>query len=51
MTSKQPFYIMVPRIESGETEYSDYVKECLKDNRIEEQKPLQELIQKTETGG
>lgn len=37
VNSKQPYYIMVPRIESGKNDYSDYVKECLKDNRIEKQ--------------
>lgn len=37
VNSKQPYYIMVPRIESGESDYSDYVKECLKDKQIEPQ--------------
>ena len=37
VNSKQSFYIMVPRIESGESDYSDYVKECLKDKQIEPQ--------------
>ena len=29
-----PHYIMVPRKESGATEYSDYVKKCMEDARI-----------------
>jgi hypothetical protein len=37
VNSKQPYYIMVPRIESGKNDYSDYVKECLKDKQIEKQ--------------
>lgn len=35
--SEQELYIMVPRIESGETDYSTYVKACLSDNRIKVQ--------------
>ena len=31
------FYIMVPRIEKDQTDYSDYVKECIKDSKIEKQ--------------
>lgn len=30
-------YIMVPRIEKDQTDYSDYVKECIKDSKIEKQ--------------
>lgn len=31
------FYIMVPRIEKDQTDYSDYVKECIKDSKIDKQ--------------
>lgn len=37
VNSNQELYIMVPRIESGETDYSTYVKACLSDNRIKVQ--------------
>lgn len=37
VNSNQEFYIMVPRIESGETDYSTYVKACLSDDRIKVQ--------------
>lgn len=37
VNSNQEFYIMVPRIESGETDYPPYVKACLSDNRIKVQ--------------
>ena len=37
VNSNQEYYIMVPRIESGETDYSTYVKACLSDNRIKVQ--------------
>ncbi len=37
VNSNQEFYIMVPRVESGKIDYSDYVKACLKDNRIKVQ--------------
>lgn len=37
VNSNQEFYIMVPRIETGETDYSTYVKACLSDNRIKVQ--------------
>lgn len=30
-------YIMVPRIEKDQTDYSDYVKECIKDSKIDKQ--------------
>lgn len=35
--SEQEFYIMVPRIESGKTDYSDYVKACILDKKIKVQ--------------
>ena len=35
--SEQELYIMVPRIESGKTDYSDYVKKCIQDERIKVQ--------------
>ena len=35
--SEQEFYIMVPRVESGKTDYSDYVKKCIQDERIKVQ--------------
>lgn len=37
VNSNQEFYIMVPRVESGKTDYSDYVKTCIQDNRIKVQ--------------
>lgn len=37
VNSNQEYYIMVPRIESGETDYSTYVKACLSDKRIKVQ--------------
>ena len=37
VNSNQEFYIMVPRIESGKTDYSDYVKTCIQDTRIKVQ--------------
>lgn len=37
VNSNQEFYIMVLRIESGETDYSTYVKACLSDDRIKVQ--------------
>lgn len=37
VNSNQEYYIMVPRIELGETDYSTYVKACLSDNRIKVQ--------------
>lgn len=37
VNSNQEFYIMVPRIESGEKDYSDYVKTCIQDERIKVQ--------------
>lgn len=35
--SEQEYYIMVPRVESGKTDYSDYVKTCIQDTRIKVQ--------------
>lgn len=35
--SEQELYIMVPRVESGKTDYSDYVKTCIQDKRIKVQ--------------
>ena len=35
--SEQEYYIMVPRVESGKTDYSDYVKTCIQDKRIKVQ--------------
>lgn len=35
--SEQEFYIMVPRVESGKNDYSDYVKACIQDARIKVQ--------------
>ena len=35
--SEQELYIMVPRIDSGKTDYSDYVKKCIQDERIKVQ--------------
>lgn len=37
VNSNQEFYIMVPRVESGKTDYSDYVKRCIQDKRIKVQ--------------
>ena len=37
VNSNQEFYIMVPRVESGKTDYSDYVKTCIQDKRIKVQ--------------
>lgn len=37
VNSNQEFYIMVPRVESGKTDYSDYVKTCIQDDRIKVQ--------------
>lgn len=35
--SEQELYIMVPRVESGKTDYSDYVKKCIQDKKIKVQ--------------
>lgn len=35
--SEQELYIMVPRVESGKNDYSDYVKTCIQDTRIKVQ--------------
>ena len=35
--SEQELYIMVPRVESGKSDYSDYVKTCIQDTRIKVQ--------------
>lgn len=35
--SEQELYIMVPRVESGKNDYSDYVKTCIQDKRIKVQ--------------
>lgn len=35
--SEQELYIMVPRIEKDQTDYSHYVKECIKDSKIDKQ--------------
>lgn len=35
--SEQELYIMVPRVESGKTDYSDYVKKCIQYERIKVQ--------------
>lgn len=35
--SEQELYIMVPRVESGKNDYSDYVKKCIQDDRIKVQ--------------
>lgn len=35
--SEQELYIMVPRVESGKNDYSDYVKACIQDARIKVQ--------------
>lgn len=37
VNSNQELYIMVPRVESGKTDYSDYVKTCIQDDRIKVQ--------------
>lgn len=37
VNSNQELYIMVPRVESGKTDYSDYVKACIQDDRIKVQ--------------
>lgn len=37
VNSNQEFYIMVPRVESGKSDYSDYVKTCIQDTRIKVQ--------------
>lgn len=37
VNSNQELYIMVPRVESGKTDYSDYVKKCIQDDRIKAQ--------------
>lgn len=37
VNSNQELYIMVPRVESGKTDYSDYVKKCIQDDRIKVQ--------------
>lgn len=37
VNSNQELYIMVPRVESGKTDYSDYVKTCIQDKRIKVQ--------------
>lgn len=37
VNSNQEFYIMVPRVESGKNDYSDYVKTCIQDDRIKVQ--------------
>lgn len=37
VNSNQEFYIMVSRVESGKTDYSDYVKTCIQDDRIKVQ--------------
>ena len=37
VNSNQEFYIMVPRVESGKNDYSDYVKTCIQDKRIKVQ--------------
>lgn len=37
VNSNQEFYIIVPRVESGKTDYSDYVKTCIQDDRIKVQ--------------
>lgn len=37
VNTNQEFYIMVPRVESGKTDYSDYVKTCIQDERIKVQ--------------
>lgn len=37
VNSNQELYIMVPRVESGTTDYSDYVKKCIQDDRIKVQ--------------
>lgn len=39
-----PYYIMVPKKEDGATDYSEYVKTCMKDSRIRIQyQPIYEL--------
>lgn len=35
--SEHELYIMVPRVESGKNDYSDYVKTCIQDKRIKVQ--------------
>ena len=35
--SEQELYIIVPRVESGKNDYSDYVKTCIQDDRIKVQ--------------
>lgn len=35
--SEQELYIMVPRVESGKNDYSEYVKTCIQDKRIKVQ--------------
>lgn len=37
VNSNQEFYIMVPRVESGKNDYSDYIKTCIQDDRIKVQ--------------
>ena len=37
VNSNQELYIMVPRVESGKTDYSDYVKKCIQDDQIKVQ--------------
>lgn len=37
VNSNQELYIMVPRVESGKNDYSDYVKTCIQDDRIKVQ--------------
>lgn len=37
VNSNQELYIMVPRVESGKNDYSDYVKKCIQDDRIKVQ--------------
>lgn len=37
VNSNQELYIMVPRVESGKNDYSDYVKICIQDDRIKVQ--------------
>lgn len=37
VNSNQELYIMVPRVDSGKTDYSDYVKKCIQDDRIKVQ--------------
>ena len=37
VNSNQELYIMVPRVESGKNDYSEYVKTCIQDKRIKVQ--------------